>query len=321
MKFPSRHGRQGVALVVVLWAVALISTATFGLATLLQRQLGQEVAALQNARAILVAESGIQMALNQGLSPAQTREAALQLSQLLQQGWQVPVRFEVLATGLVEEESKINLNALLLGDREFARRVLTNLFTQWEVNATTSSRVIDAMLDWVDADRLTTGNEDATEDYTQLPPGPQRGAGPRNAPMESVNELSKVLGWDQLLQEAGNPSWRNKFTVYGSGKLSLRFADQDVIEAWLDLPRGGANAFLLARPGPDGVLGNEDDVVNPGLLGPSGGWDQRVSVAGGSDLWRVTSTGTVGKVKRKVVALVSRNPPSVKARWVEADSP
>ena len=38
----------------VLWAVGLISTALFGLVAILQRQIGQEVAALQNARAMLV---------------------------------------------------------------------------------------------------------------------------------------------------------------------------------------------------------------------------------------------------------------------------
>jgi hypothetical protein len=31
----------------------------------------------------------------------------------------------------------------------------------------------------------------------------------------------------------------------------------------------------------------------------------------------VTSTGYVGEVKRKVVALISRNPPQIKARWME----
>ena len=45
MNQPFQHsGSRGVALVVVLWAVTLISAAMLGLAALLQRQLGQEVA-------------------------------------------------------------------------------------------------------------------------------------------------------------------------------------------------------------------------------------------------------------------------------------
>jgi hypothetical protein len=42
----------------------------------------------------------------------------------------------------------------------------------------------------------------------------------------------------------------------------------------------------------------------------------RINV-GAEDLWRVTSTGYVGGVKRRVVALISRNPPQIKARWME----
>ena len=73
--FFSRAGR-GVALIVVLWAVALISAAMLGLAAILQRQLGQEIASLQNSRAILVAESGLQMALNPQIQPAIAAEAS-----------------------------------------------------------------------------------------------------------------------------------------------------------------------------------------------------------------------------------------------------
>lgn len=151
------RGSRAVALVIVLWAVSLISVAMIGLAGLLQRQLGQEVAALQNARALLVAESGVQMALNQNLFPADMEAASRELSARLQEGWQgrrggVKVDFRVeksaggrAEAGLTGEEGKINLNALLLGDRNDARRILTNLFAGWEVNATTSARVIDAL--------------------------------------------------------------------------------------------------------------------------------------------------------------------------------
>ena len=114
-----------------------------------------------------------------------------------------------------------------------------------------------------------------------------------------------------------------KFTVFGTGKLSLRSADQDVIEAFLGLPIGGAGEFLRQRPGQDGVPGTQDDVVNQALLGPnSATWADRVTTEE-EDLWRVTSTGTVGKATRKVVALISRksSPPQVRARWPEEEAP
>ena len=106
-----------MALIVVLWAVALISGAMLGLAAILQRQLGQEVAALQNSRATLVAESGLQMVLSSQIQPAMTTEASRVLSGELRSGWGVPVRFKVGAEDLRGEDGKINLNALAMGDR------------------------------------------------------------------------------------------------------------------------------------------------------------------------------------------------------------
>jgi hypothetical protein len=114
----------------------------------------------------------------------------------------------------------------------------------------------------------------------------------------------------------------SKFTVFGTGKLSLRSAEQDLIEAWLGLGPGAARNFILQRPGPDQIAGTADDVVNQALLGANpSDWADRVVVEE-EDLWRVTSTGFVGKAKRKVVALISRktNPPQVKARWAEEDA-
>jgi type II secretory pathway component PulK len=298
---------SGVALIVVLWALALISAAMLGLAAILQRQLGQEVAALQNSRATLVAESGLQMALSPQIQPALVAEASRVFSAKLGEGWDGEVRFEVGAEDLRGEDGKMNLNSLAMGDPEFCRRVLTNLLGSWDVNPTTSSAFIDGLLDYVDAEvpARTIGNNDATEENA------------KNGPLERLDELEKILGWSQVLEESREKNWRNKFTVFGSGRLSLKSADQDVIEAWLGLNPGSAANFVQARLGPDGVFGSQDDVVNVGLLGALSAEAQARINVGAEDLWRVTSTGYVGGVKRRVVALISRNPPQIKARWME----
>lgn len=304
---PAQHrpAAGGVALIVVLWAVALISTAMLGLAALLQRQLGQELASLQNSRAVLVAESGIQMCLNPQIQPALVEAASQAVSAELQKGWGVPVEFVVRTQDLQGEDGKINLNALVLGDREFCRRVLTNLLGFWDVNPTTSSAFIDALLDYVDPDRQATGNNEQTEERA------------KNAPLERLDELVNVAGWDQVMAESKVRDWKSKFTIYGSGKLSIKSADQDVLEAWLGLTQGAATRFVQARLGPDGTYGTPDDQVNPALLPPLSRETQARILMADSDLWRVTSTGRVGPVKNVVVALISRNPPQIKARWVE----
>jgi len=310
----------GVALIIVLWAVSLIATAMLGLTAIMQRQLDQELAALQNARATLVAESGIQMALNSGLLPGDMKIASEQLSSRISEGWKtgknsVPVQFTIDTQDMTGEAGKLNINALLLGDKGVARAVLQNLFARWEVNLTTSSSLIDALIDWVDADELSTGSNSGTEKNV------------RNGPFEKVDELKKVVGWADMEKEAkeGGKGVEalTKFTVFGAGKLSLRSADQDVIEAFLGLGQGGAQAFVLARPGQDGVLGTADDLINLSSMNPTyAGWDERVT-SEEEDLWRVTSTGSVGEATRKVVALISRksNPPQVRARWSEEEAP
>ena len=98
----------------VLWAVGLISAALFGLVAILQRQIGQEVAALQNARAMLVAESGIQMALNSQLRPEDTKIVSEQLSSLISVGWKTGktqvegVHFEIDAKDMSQDAARIN---------------------------------------------------------------------------------------------------------------------------------------------------------------------------------------------------------------------
>jgi len=134
------------------------------------------------------------------------------------------------------------------------------------------------------------------------------------------------LGWAEMAKEAREGGKGvdaiKKFTVFGTGKLSLRSADQDVIEAWLGLGPGSAQTFVQQRLGPDQTLGTADDGVDLSSLGNSAEWQDRVN-AEEEDLWRVTSTGSVGEATRKVVALISRktNPPQVKARWMDEESP
>jgi hypothetical protein len=308
---------SGVALIIVLWAVSLIAAAMLGLTAIMQRQLDQDLAALHNAWATLVAESGIQMALHPGLLPEDMKIASEQLSSRLSEGWKtgknrVPVAFTVVMT---PETGRLNMNALLLGDKGFTRAVLQNLFSGWEVNLTTATSLIDALIDWVDVDELSTGSNSGTEKNV------------RNGVFEKVDELKKVAGWAEMEKEAREGSKGvdalKKFTVFGSGKLSLRSAEQDVIEALLGLGQGGAQAFVLARPGQDGVPGTPDDLINPNLMSPTyAGWEERVT-SEEEDLWRVTSTGKVGGATRKVVALISRksNPPQVRARWSDEEAP
>jgi type II secretory pathway component PulK len=322
MNFQRQSGDRGVALVVVLWAVGLISSALLGLSLMFQAQLDQEVAALQTARAMLVAESGIQMCLHREIGPEDVQEASRQLSARLKDGWRVPAEFEVGLEKMESEEARLNLNYWLHPAREKqARIILQNLFAGWGVNLDTSVRVIDCLLDWVDPDDFARSQGAEKDDYRE-----QKLGRPRNGRIEDLRELENVIGWSVMAKEAREGpqavDWRGKFTLYGTGKLSLKTADQDLIEAVLEMAPGSASTFVAARVGPDMQLGTRDDVVNPGLLPRvSPELLQERASSGETDLWRVSSTGKVGEVKRTLVALLTRNPPQVLARWLEENQP
>jgi hypothetical protein len=231
------------------------------------------------------------------------------------------VEFGVGVEKFQQEEGRLNLNYWLADpNREKqAQIILQNLFAGWGVNLTTSVRVIDCLLDWVDPDDFPRSQGAEGEDYREMKLGR-----PRNGPMEDLRELEDVMGWTVLAEEAQKGpqavNWRNKFTLFGSGKLSLKSADQDLIEAVLGMAPGTARNFVAMRPGPDGRLGSRDDIINPALL-PGVGEQllQERTSSGEVDLWRVSSTGKVGEVKRTLVALLTRNPPQVLARWLEEE--
>lgn len=300
--FHSLHRRNqgGVALVVVIWAFGLIFTALVGFSVLLQRQLGQEIASLQNSRATLLAESGIQMSLNPQLAPWEMAEASSQIASRLKSGWRIsPLDDFNLTVEMQEEDGRLNVNALRLSDQpDESQRILVNLLVKLELESSAASALAEDML--------------ASE---------QSGL----RPWESLRPMEDLPSWELVPEEKREPiraKLRSLFTVYGSGKLSLKAADPSVLEAVLVPPASsqGLQQFLKIRPGPDLIPGTADDIVNPGLLGSTAEITsvlaQRTSANGG-DSWRVTSTGTVGKATRTVEAVISRNPPMVKARWVE----
>ncbi|NDB94823.1 MAG: hypothetical protein EBZ78_01465 [Verrucomicrobia bacterium] len=93
------------------------------------------------------------------------------------------------------------------------------------------------------------------------------------------------------------------------------------MEAWLDLTPHSADPFFEWKKGQDQVLGTVDDpsAVDTSNLPPGALSQTNIVTLVKPDLWRVTSTGYVGEAKRTVVALISRNPPQIKARWTDEE--
>jgi len=343
--FPQNQPK-GVALVVVLWAAALVSLAMLGLAGHLQAQLAQERAAMRSSQALLVAESGIQMALHPQVVPQNLEAVVAQLNSSLQSGWRpLRVRFQVdsaregTAGDLAGEEGRMNLNAILNDvdtspqERQNAKKLLSDILRRLGVDEAnepgTADRLTDCLIDWVDR-----GNEEElqgaeVEDYEQR----DLAYRPTNRQyLDELSEILRVMGWEEALrnlQEKQGVDWRNHFTIYGNGRLDLRYAQALTIEAWLGLSAGAAAEFVRARQGLDGRDGTDDDPpLNPSLLAVSQDVLNQRTFATGQGLWRVTSTGMIldedgnPVTQRTVVALISRDvsPPQIRTRWIQEEA-
>jgi type II secretory pathway component PulK len=151
-----------------------------------------------------------------------------------------------LRWGIVDEESKINLNKTNI-------QVLTNLLTNvLSLNDEDASKLAEALLDW-----RQTGEGEITgfysdDYYSNLQyPYPKK-----SADYETLDEILLVKGvtkkmYDKLI---------GFVTIYGDGTVNINTASKEVLEA-LGLPEAVVDKIMTTRRGKDGVDGTADDNV------------------------------------------------------------
>ncbi len=97
--------------------------------------------------------------------------------------------------------------------------------------------IVDALIDWLDADNDVTGSEGAEEDYYK-----QLGYDCKNGPLDSLDELLLVRGFDKELLIDRN--LRSFLTIAPTdGKINLNTAPPEVLKAVL-----GTQTTALAQP-------------------------------------------------------------------------
>ena len=317
MKRASNHGSKGVALLAVLWALGILVLAVSQLGVLLESTMSQQTSLLSTSRALLAAESGLEMVKNPAVNPSNYQEASNQLNALLygpkEKG---SISFSVK---LSREGSLLNLNHLATNP-VVCQEILGRLFkTDWKVSPQVADRAIACLIDWVDPDDNTQLSGAERRQYEKA-----RRPGPRNGPMRGHDEFMRINGWREL-QEAvrAKPGIElgKKFTVEGPEKLDLVGADQDLIEAVLGLGKDGAKAWLQKRDGDDRISMTPDDVRNPEeaarLLNVNVDLlKDRATLEKGR--FRVFSKGQVGQTTRTIEAVISDGSPrKVEARWLQ----
>ncbi len=178
--------QQGIALVVVLWLVALLALMAVSQSAAVRTETLVVGNLVESASARAAAYAGLQLAIADLAKPLPAREMS-------SDGRAYGLRFDAaqLVINISEESGKVDLNAA-------PATLLNKLLAASGVEQERRLALVDAILDWRDRDNLRRLNGAEEEEYRLA----GLAYGPSNAPFQSLEELALVLGVDASLYHA-----------------------------------------------------------------------------------------------------------------------
>ncbi|HWR68356.1 MAG TPA: type II secretion system minor pseudopilin GspK [Desulfomonilia bacterium] len=155
-----------------------------------------------------------------------------------------------LSGGISDESGRIDLNSLAKndGNREFRVEQFKRLFTllRIDINDDELNDLVNAIIDWIDADSETElGAED--EYYQTLEPPYHC----KNAPLDSIEELLLIKGMKRefLTGTENYEGIRNFVTVGTDGKININTASETVLQTLSDeIGEDVVSSILDCRP-------------------------------------------------------------------------
>lgn len=222
---------RGIALILVLWIVVLLSMAALSLSLLTRTEALATLSVKEEIENKFLAEAGIR----RGIMELFYRNANRN-QQVILEGFEVfqadgRTYTSEMADGhyrirITDESGKINLNTLTDNNGI----ILKNLLMNNGVAEETASILVDSILDWKDGDNLhrLSGAED---DYYQSLPKPYKA---KNAAFDSLEELVFVRGISRpILQGSADGKGILPFcTIYSkTDKINLSAAPPEVLKA------------------------------------------------------------------------------------------
>ena len=220
--------QKGLALVLVLWVLSLLTIMAGSFALGMRREASIITGIKNNAQAMAVAESGIAMAEMMLLNPDQNKRwrADGSIYEINSADAKVRVR-------LLSETGKIDINRA-------DQTLLQGLMSHAPVDAEQQTRIVNAIFDWSDKDDAVRINGAEKKEYQDAGLNYQ----PRNKPFQSIEELQLVLGMDESVFK-----WIEALvTVYsGQQQVNLQLADKAVLKVMPGLDAGLVDAYIAAR--------------------------------------------------------------------------
>jgi general secretion pathway protein K len=309
----------GVALVVVLWVIMVLSLMIGGFAFTMYVETQVASYGRKELKAEMLARAGIEVArMELVLNKRTAAEAGIDTPQ---QEWASNDTWYVdhaLGEGtynvkVIDEESKLPINSATVEQ-------LHQLFAVLGVDASESDIIVDSILDWREPGDLHRLNGAKTDDYYKNLDPPYRC---KNGPLDRIEELLLVRGVTPELfygapakdEDPARPGLVDLVTTTSQGQINVNTATPEVLQAALGLNDAQLEIVLARRDGPDGILGTEDDLPFRSvdefmqlLAGMPSGSQQlaRSHIAVASSFFTIKSTGEASGAKYTIVATMQR---------------
>jgi general secretion pathway protein K len=238
MEFPKKLAfsikQKGMALILVLWMLSLMSIMAGSFALSMRRQLSIVEGIKNDAEALAQAESGIALAESMLLLPDQNKRWRADGNV-----YQVDYANSQTGTGskvrvrLLSETGKIDIN---MADQA----LLQSLMTHAPVEEAQQASLVGAIIDWRDADDLLQLDGAEKNEYKAAGLSYQ----PRNKPFQSIEELQLVLGVNESVYKWIEPL----ITVHsGQAHVDKQQASKEVLQVLPEIDAGTADNFIASR--------------------------------------------------------------------------
>ena len=344
MKIRPAHHSHGIALIIALIAILVLSALAAGFALSMKVETRLAFNANSETQLYWLGRSGVELArwvlaqercpydsLNQiwAGGPGSDCETNGPLAGFSLNNYSVGGG--TISLKIIDLERKANINTA-------NGLEIQQALTLMGVDANDISVVADSIQDWIDPDDLPRVAGAESDYYQGLDPPYYA----KNAPIDDISELLLVRGVTPEMYNGGsapNPSGmtfhhklgfgtapgqppdypfglKDVFTPISTGHININTADANVLQLIPGVDAVTAENIIKLRAGPDGVDGTEDDTPFQNAAGAlqSAGASAQAQQAGNllttrSSTFEVHVTAQIGVQKREYVAIVFRNTP------------
>ena len=310
--------RRGVALILVLWVVMVLSLLISGFAFTMHVETQVAAFSRKELKAETLARSGIEVARMQLL--LHDKSATDAGFDALNQAW---VTNQDLYVDHEIGEGKYNV---VVTDEECKLPVNNLTSVQWHklldvlgVDPLDADVIVDSTLDWIDPNDFHRLNGADNTYYGQLVPPYKKKGGP----MDRIEEMLLIRGVTKEIfygtpaadkDSPGHRGLKDMLTTFSAGQVNVNTASSEALQAVLVIDDTQATVALQHRDGQDGVPGTDDDMpfrsqdefLN--LLSSNADAKNRLRgyVNVSSQFFHVKSTGEVAGTKYTIDAVLRR---------------